>query len=208
MGIFERLPRVSTCCCGFDLEIGVYFLALWQLAYGILYIFLTMNHLDPEIPELMEFNNSNTEIYDEYDDISDENVYEVSSSNLYWHLTFDGLVIAFALILFYGLIRRSTLAIKVYIICELLMTSFSAFHFILILMLHFLGHPKLENMSKFVLVVETTRQLIIVPLTAYCLICCNSFIQELKHQQERERRDQSTVDYQPMSNEEYDLHTI
>lgn len=99
---------------------------------------------------------------------------------------------------------------KIYIICEFAMSIAYTTSFIVVLCILMETSNTTEAIPRHLLIligVEIVRQVISLTLTAYFLLCCNSYLQELIRD-ERLRRDGCSVDYEPMRNEEYSMNII
>lgn len=99
---------------------------------------------------------------------------------------------------------------KIYIISEVLMSIAYTTSFVVLLIMIFVTSDTKESVPKTLLIliaVESFRQIISLGLTAYFLLCCNSYLQGLVRD-ERLRGEGYTVDYQPMREEEYNMNVI
>lgn len=107
-------------------------------------------------------------------------------------------------------LQKSIISMKIYIISEFLMTITYTINFFAVLIYIMVGSTTTEPLPERLLMliaIEIIRQIISLCLTAYFLLCCNSYLQELLRDQ-RLRRVGSTVEYEPMRNEEYSMNII
>ncbi|XP_063695655.1 uncharacterized protein LOC134827049 [Culicoides brevitarsis] len=206
MGILQRLPRFSKCLCCLSLRSGIICLAVCQLTIGLLNISKILHHYSSKLSDVMGINK--IQFFDDYDD---RNVDEEHIKYFYIHLFHDTLVIVFALTLLYGALGRNAIAIKIYIITDFLMTIVDTINFVVPLtkFLTTATTPDPNPADQKTILIDVVLLLIDLTLTAYFLLCCNSYVQKLEYEA-RQRQTGSTVDYEPMreNDEQYNLHVI